>query len=478
MMSKIAIGLLCYSYVSPETMFDYMRMSYAFGRRYPEHDFFLIYKTKAEQFRARNDIVESALSMGADYLLFLDDDQVIDWQRRPDGSAYDFLQVLLDHQKPIVGCLYYHRGGEYSPVLMKRVPAKDFDRYRFLRDHEIKNCLQEVDVQGGGCMLINMEIFNKIKPPYFEPEMQTDGNRYGTDIQICRKAYEQGFSVWCDTSIQVGHVRAEREIVTPDNRDLFIARDAVKGNRLQEWAMSTWIKGYREDALEYLNCGSEAIDQAAAVYNLKYHPTFGDYEDKADYYRSLGNEQICRQVHFHSRAWVIQQGEIILSRFGHGRRAYGLDFGCGTAPVGFELLRKGHKMDFVDIDGAPAYEFLKWRVAKHSLEKGAGFSIRGPYDFLIFLDSIEHLQNWQKVLDQACGKLKDEGAFITNFFDNTDRENPEHINMDHEAVAQFLVSIGIYPVTQMFWVKQSQYLGGPTNVRNLEQRNSVREEGR
>ena len=65
---------------------------------------------------------------------------------------------------------------------------KEFEKgkYTFLNDSEIKRALQPVDVQGGGCMLINMKIFDKILPPYFEPEQQTNGDNLGTDIQICK----------------------------------------------------------------------------------------------------------------------------------------------------------------------------------------------------------------------------------------------------------------------------------------------------
>ena len=74
---KIAVGIPIYDRLPPHTDTDYMRMWYSFGRRYQEHDFYLISKRKSEQFRARNGIVETALVFGCDYLLMLDDDQVI-----------------------------------------------------------------------------------------------------------------------------------------------------------------------------------------------------------------------------------------------------------------------------------------------------------------------------------------------------------------------------------------------------------------
>jgi hypothetical protein len=39
--------------------------------------------------------------------------------------------------------------------------------------------------------MIKTSIFDRIKAPWFEPEFDL-----GTDVQICQKAREAGFSVW------------------------------------------------------------------------------------------------------------------------------------------------------------------------------------------------------------------------------------------------------------------------------------------
>ena len=161
----IAIGIPCYGSIPHEVFSDYMRMMFNFGRRYPDYNFFLITKAKSEQFRARNAIVETALAFNADYLFFLDDDQIIDWNDEPAHDSYMFLQRLLDEDKDIIGALYYHRGGDYAPVIMRR----EGEGYTFYDDNFIDGTPKEVDVQGGGAMLINMRVFDKILPPYFEP---------------------------------------------------------------------------------------------------------------------------------------------------------------------------------------------------------------------------------------------------------------------------------------------------------------------
>jgi len=498
---RIAIGIPVFQNYPPEVAHDYMRMMYHFGRRMPEHDFFLVAKSKSEQFRARNSIVTTALQFNCDYLLFLDDDHIFDWKEVPNHDSYGFLGKLLEHDKDIVGALYYHRTGEYRPVLMRHTgePGK---AYTFLTDAEIEGKLQRVDVQGGGCMLINLKVFDKITPPYFEPEMQTNrdvarfiermlsdasGGPYrdgiqsvldalkkapeselealkslGTDIQLCRKAAEEGFEVWCDTSIVVGHLKQEKEIVHSENRANFIADNALKGGLAEDWLFDNWLKGYRDDVREYTGLDNETILEKAIQYN-EGRKQVGDWENKDDYYRSLGVEQLCRQCYYHNRPAVAQESLIILKQFKLGFRGYGLDVGCGSAPVGYELVKKGHHMDFVDLDGAGAYEFLKWRVEKNkdvdSLEDRAGWSMGGPYDFCLFLDSIEHMQDWKGVLGDAIGRMKPRGILITNYFGNHDYNNPEHISMDKGAVSQFLADIGMVPKSNALWVKDDTFMG-------------------
>ncbi len=59
MNNRIFIGSPIYGKVDQEILEDWMRLAYHCGRRMPEYDFFLGIKTKSEQFRARNTIVES-----------------------------------------------------------------------------------------------------------------------------------------------------------------------------------------------------------------------------------------------------------------------------------------------------------------------------------------------------------------------------------------------------------------------------------
>jgi len=445
-----------------------MRFAYHCGRR-TDHEFFIGIKSKTEQYRARNAIVEAALQTNCDYIMFLDDDHVLDWGESAgtmvgqDGSlmpvgssSYDLVNAFVKHmeadpQLGIVGAVYYTRGDQCRAVLMKE---KD-GAYIWLRDDEMLGKLQEVGVQGGGCMFIRAKIFDRIKSPWFEAE-STVG--LGTDIQICKKASEAGYKVACDTSIHIGHVLSKREIITPQNRHRIAAESAKHNSGADDgmqvaWQQNSALALYRMDAEEYLGMKFAEMGEIARKYDMKgFADNVGDLKA---YYASRGKEQLARQVLFHHTEHMRKEMELIHNMVNTNVEAHGAEYGCGSAPVSFELALRGHKIDFIDVDGAGAYDFTKWRVQKRGLAEKCGFKLEGLYDYVLMLDSIEHIENWKEVLADVASHLKEKGALITNYFLNQDYANPEHISMDKPAVKAFLIENNIYPMNNYLWVKQT-----------------------
>jgi len=454
---KILIGIPCYSSVASETLEDYMRFAYHLGRRYQEYDFFLCIKSKSEQFRARNTIVESAISIGCDWLLMLDDDHVInitDDPGNPDTGSepYNFLRKLLDHNVDVVGPVYYQRGGSSQPVVMEE---NELGEPYFISDLDLGTGLEERAIQGGGCMLIKMHIFNKIKSPWFEPEFQ-----YGTDIQLCKKARDAGFKVYNDASLEIGHVMNERTVITSKNKDRY--RDHLPGETSTpleiNWRTDSILHKYMYDAAEYLeipendiNIEFEKLKEGYAMRSLFLEGQYG--MGTKEYYGGMGPEQLCRQVLFHHNESTKMTMASILQEI-KPQKLRGMDFGCGSAPVGFELAKRGGEMHFIDIDGSCSYEFLKWRCKKYGLDN-VFFDWPEPetLNYALCLDSIEHLTEWEETLDKIISCLRPHGSLITNFMRINNETNAEHIFMDKPAFMKWVVEKGMRISTDCVFVK-------------------------
>lgn len=439
-MSKpiICIGIVAYDGLDGQVAEDYMRLMFHLGRRCPEYDFQLAIKYKSEQFRARNAIVRVALQMNADYIWMLDDDHILDINdTRYSSTAYDLPIKLVKHleERPeigVVGALYYQRGGDYYPVVMQDVRNNEVPA--FLSHAEIGHRMQKVAVTGGGCMMIRASVFDKISDPWFAPE-----HEYGTDIQLCKKIREAGFEVWCDTSLEIGHIKSKKELIT--------SQSVIRGFDTEDYPP---LARYLQDAMEYLGVVAMGqIGELAVKYDMVDFKKYGDDHDA--YYATRGNEQLARQVLYHHMPAMVDAMKIYHQVIDTGKVYYGADFGCGSAPVGFELALRGHKMDFIDIDGAGAYEFTKWRAKKHNID--CGWELKGPYDYVMMLDSLEHLSDWKPHLDRIIGSLKDSGGLIVDFFSNRDHKNIEHVTMDHDTVRAYLVSSGMTEVNDFLWTK-------------------------
>lgn len=159
------------------------------------YDFFLQIGKRMMIHNSRNIAVEWAIANDMDYILWLDDDMVID-------KAKDLFTTLIKHDKDIVAPLFFQRRPPYLPLLFKRnIYANGiYTTFDNILDYP-KNELVKVDGVGFGCALIKIEVFKKLQSPHF-----VMGNTFGEDLYFCNNAINAGFEIYCDTSIQVGHI--------------------------------------------------------------------------------------------------------------------------------------------------------------------------------------------------------------------------------------------------------------------------------
>jgi hypothetical protein len=147
--------------------------------------------------RARCDLVEQAKKLNASHIFFLDSDIMIPW---------DGLIRLWNHKLPIVAGIYGSKHeapgvwieqaksgeGRYAAVA-----ASHLEKFPLFTDPNI--------VVGAGCMLVDMQVFNRLKDPYF---LWTQGREPGgvsEDFYFCEKCREAGIPIHVDTTVRVIH---------------------------------------------------------------------------------------------------------------------------------------------------------------------------------------------------------------------------------------------------------------------------------
>ena len=134
---------------------------------------------------ARTWIIQKALEDKATHVLFVDHDMVF---------SPEALNILLKDDKDIVGVEYFKRKFPREPT------------YKPL-DNVEKDELYRATYCGTGLMLINLKIMEKMTKPWFLFGRDSNGQPViGEDIWFCKTAQDCGFEVWCDPTLEIGHI--------------------------------------------------------------------------------------------------------------------------------------------------------------------------------------------------------------------------------------------------------------------------------
>ena len=161
---------------------------------------------------ARNRIAKKAIEDNeCEYILMLDDDMTF-----PPDTYFR----LKEHGKDITGVLAYKRRGNYSPCVYAK---RDNDYFPI-----IPNKFCEVDAIGSSVLLIKTEVFKKIKYPWFETYFDKDGKHWSVDMDFSKKAQKVGLKIYCDPTIEIGHI-GDPQVIT--QLDFFEQIKKIKGEK-------------------------------------------------------------------------------------------------------------------------------------------------------------------------------------------------------------------------------------------------------
>ena len=152
-----------------------------------------------------------------DYQIWIDSDIVF--------NTDQFWQLLdlanngeEDGEKEIVAGWYATEDGTTTSVA-HWLEEDDFRKNGGVMNHETVESISKrkkpftVDYTGFGWVCIKHGVFEKLPYPWFAPKMQVFESgavqdMCGEDVSFCLDALEEGYEIWCDPRIRVGHEKS------------------------------------------------------------------------------------------------------------------------------------------------------------------------------------------------------------------------------------------------------------------------------
>lgn len=150
----------------------------------------------------RNALSNMAIEEGYDRVLWLDSDMEFD------EHLFRRLSEHLDLGKDMITGVYFSRKPPLRPVVYKAIylrrqnelpepVAESFEDYPKDSVFQVAGC-------GFGAVMMTTELLRKVRDAYGLPFFPVSG--FGEDLAFCLRAAELGATIWCDSSIKLGHV--------------------------------------------------------------------------------------------------------------------------------------------------------------------------------------------------------------------------------------------------------------------------------
>jgi len=132
------------------------------------------------------------------------------------------------------------------------------------------------------------------------------------------------------------------------------------------------------------------------------------------YSKVIGEHYLYDLAHWHATSSGVWKWLKAVEDNVRGKRV--LDFGGGIGTYTLLLSYLGFDTTFVDINPHNE-EFTRWRLKKYNLN--ASFELKGKYDSIACLDTLEHLPNPALTLVDFYNLLNPEGILIMTYEFNT-----------------------------------------------------------
>jgi hypothetical protein len=156
--------------------------------------------------------------MNYDYQLWIDSDIVFDtgkfWQLC--DMAFPAPDEEGNVEEKEIVCGWYCTEDGHTTSVAHWLDEEEFRKNGGVMNHETLETMSKrkkpftCDYTGFGWVLIKKGVFENLEYPWFAPKMQVFESgavqdMCGEDVSFCLDAIEEGFKIWCDPRVRVGH---------------------------------------------------------------------------------------------------------------------------------------------------------------------------------------------------------------------------------------------------------------------------------
>jgi hypothetical protein len=202
-MTKIMIGLPIHRPIEFRVFESFIRlasMNNVINQDGTKNEYIFSMISNSLVYESREYIAEQFLKSDAEYLMFIDSDMTF----HPASINY-----LLRHKKDFVTAKAFKRVPPYQPCFYTKVEYKD-GVPSLETPIEYGEGLLKIEGSGLACALIHRSVFERIEKPYFYPI-----GKMGEDLSFCLRMKENDIEMYCDTTIQFGHL-GHHEVLEKD----------------------------------------------------------------------------------------------------------------------------------------------------------------------------------------------------------------------------------------------------------------------
>lgn len=185
---KILIGVPCMDTAPIEYINSILKLKKPLGTEILHVPLSLVYV-------ARDMIIDYAIKGEFTHVMFIDSDMVFN---------SDLLIKLAEHDKDIVSGLAVKRKPPYTPCVYEKLRIGELGEGICEIAKTYTEGLNQAEGVGMACCLIKTAVFKKIRESGQQPFFPIKG--LGEDFAFCVRARQQGFKIYFDTSLKVGHL--------------------------------------------------------------------------------------------------------------------------------------------------------------------------------------------------------------------------------------------------------------------------------